>query len=243
MWGELVTPATIDSRIWPRTAAIAERLWSPRDVADVNDMYRRLAVTSVELERLGVQHIAEPDALWRRIAGTDQIGPLRALANVVEPVSLGQRMRLRRPTRLTPLEIPGDFVTPDARGGRVLSALLDTLLDDSAIARRVVLRDSLGAMLARWHAIAPAVASLSAHAPLLSDADSAAAALATASAIGQDALVYLDDGRNATQAWTTEKLAQLDSAATPHGLLRLSIVLPLRRLVLAAGGFATATGK
>ena len=56
MWSEWVSPETIDSRIWPRTAAIAERLWSPQNVNDVDDMYRRLAVIENQLEELGLTH-------------------------------------------------------------------------------------------------------------------------------------------------------------------------------------------
>jgi len=58
MWGEHVNQLSIDSRIWPRAAAIAERLWSPASVTDIDDMYRRLAVQSARLQSLGLTHIS-----------------------------------------------------------------------------------------------------------------------------------------------------------------------------------------
>src|ERR1700730_110966 len=82
MWGEWVSPETIDSRIWPRTAAIAERLWSPRNVTDIDDMYRRLAAVSLQLEELGLTHEKNKDMMLRRLARTNEIASLKTLASV-----------------------------------------------------------------------------------------------------------------------------------------------------------------
>src|SRR5260370_30774809 len=50
MWTEWAPPETLDSRVWPRTAAIAERLWSPQEVTDVGSMYARLAELNWRLD-------------------------------------------------------------------------------------------------------------------------------------------------------------------------------------------------
>ena len=69
MWSEFVTPELLDRRVWPRMAAIAERFWSPQNVTDVADMYRRLDVVSRDLEWLGMTHVAEYEKMLHAAGG------------------------------------------------------------------------------------------------------------------------------------------------------------------------------
>ncbi len=82
-WAEWVTPENVDSHIWPRNAAIAERLWSPQDMTDVNSMYARMRAVSVQLDYLGLTHNSAREEMLQRMAGTGDVAAMRVLADVV----------------------------------------------------------------------------------------------------------------------------------------------------------------
>ena len=91
MWSELVTPQTIDSRIWPRTAAIAERFWSAKNVTDIDNMRKRLKVVNFQLEELGITHIKNRDVILRNISNHQNIEALKTLSKIYEPLKIYSR--------------------------------------------------------------------------------------------------------------------------------------------------------
>ena len=115
MWSELVTPTTIDSRIWPRTAAIAERLWSNENITDLASLRKRMNAISLQLEELGITHIRYKDVLLRNISNNQTNTALEDFSNICEPLKLYSRNSEGTEYKTySPLTLFADACTPDA---------------------------------------------------------------------------------------------------------------------------------
>ena len=135
MWAEYVSAETVDSRIWPRMAAIAERYWSSKDVTDVDSMYTRMAGVSRNLQWLGVQHRANFQPMLDRIAADRPNRPLRTLADAVEATGLGNgRGRGVQPryAQQTPLNRLVDAARPESELVRAMELAAKHMTPDDA---------------------------------------------------------------------------------------------------------------
>ncbi|MGD0130429.1 MAG: family 20 glycosylhydrolase, partial [Bryobacteraceae bacterium] len=210
MWGEFVSPENIDSRIWPRAAAVAERLWSPREVKDVPSMYRRLDQVSGELDRQGLTHRASFIPMLERLAAGESVGPLKTLAEVVEPATFGQRIRTHKYSQLTPLNRLVDVARPESDTAREFATMIDRM-------DRVQLRIWLN----RWR---------DNNVP----GEPASEVLRRVSGIGLEALGYLDRNQRPPDTWPAQQRAFLETLKKPVGELRIAIAPSIERLVSAA---------
>lgn len=130
-WTEYVTPEILDNRLWPRLGAIAERLWSPASVTDVDSMYRRLAVLSRNLEWLGIEHRTSSQRMLGRIEGDDMPPKLlETLAEVVEPVKEYEREKTQVYDVEAPLNHLVDAVPPESDQARQVEILAQRAIHD-----------------------------------------------------------------------------------------------------------------
>jgi len=231
MWAEWVSAETIDSRIWPRTAAIAERLWSPREVNNVDDMYRRLANIEWRLEELGLTHRRNQEMMLRRLAAGRDISAHQTLVSIIEPVKEYRRYKERRQTMLSPLTGLIDAARPDAPAAREFNKAVDE------IAAGVKVRENLArirAMVNEWRAAEEELQATVDNSPALAEAKQLAVNLASLNRVLLESLDSLARGSRRNAEWRAEKMKALDEIAKPAAALEFALVTHARKLVEAA---------
>jgi len=237
MWSEYVTAETVDSRIWPRLAAIAERLWSQRDRTDIESMYTRLETVSRTLAWTGVLHRSAQGPMLDRLAGGPAPDALRVLAGVSEALGIEGRRNLQQNASLAPLNRFADAVLPESEPVRALELTVKHLSSNPAVI------PELGATLTEWAANEVRLKSLAEHNFLLADLLPLAANLAATGKIGLQALELLEAGRPAPSGWVVAQNRELDRLEQPVSQVHLAAVRVVRLLVAAVPAPAAAATR
>ena len=240
MWSEFVDAENIDSRIWPRNAAIAERLWSAAEVNDVASMYARMNYVSERLELRGLTHRTYQDAMLQRMAGgatPEEYAALQVLAQTLEPVKdyLREELSIHHATSRTPLNRLVDTVYPESEVARRFSARVGEFVAGSCkdSAEAAELRRQLG----RWAENDAKLQALQARSFLVKDAAPASAALAQSAELGLGALERITQGVALADEVKQQQIAALNGyeVQADQVLLTIPVVDAIQKLVAAAG--------
>ena len=237
MWGEFITDDNIDSRIWPRAAAISERLWSASEVHDDNSMYIRLSAVSRYLEQLGLRHRSNMSLMLSRMAGDDNVAALLTLADVAEPASLQIREREAQQaggiqTIDTPLNRVVDAVFPESEVARRFSEMVDQFVGSNF--KDATAKSDIHVLLLGWRDNDNELRPLLQNSFLLKELLPVSQTLSSLAGVGLQALDYIDKGEPGSDSWHKEQMAIFQQTEKPAADLFLAVAPAVQKLVEAS---------
>ena len=227
MWTEHVSAETFDSRVWPRSAAIAERLWSPATVRDVDDMYRRLDIISLQLEWVGSTHLKNKEMMLRRIAGVENIQALENVVDFIEPLKGYKRNAANNFTKYSPYSLLVDIAVPDPSPLRAFNKLVDSLIQQPT----AIQIKSLYRQLNFWKSNHQLVLAMAINKPLLTTLLKHSASLNIISNYTIEFLEMKERHQNPSQQWMKQYVQILNESVKPSGYCELLIGESLKKMV------------
>jgi hexosaminidase len=126
MWSEVVDGEVFEGRVWPRTLAIAERLWTNPVTVDLDEFYTRLFAAENYLEKTGLHLNVSKNAVMKAHL------PAEKFLNLLTPIKGYKRLM-------------GDMTIPTEQRDKAYRNLRDVLRPDSkeAFAFRMQVKEFL----------------------------------------------------------------------------------------------------
>lgn len=225
VWTENIDMQNLDSANWPRTAAIAERLWSPANVVDVDSMYRRLQDVSQQLQWLGLTHRDASPMMLQRLAGDARPASLVHLDEVLEPINCDIRRRLHHYTYLTPLNRLVDASPPESDVAREFNDMASNWSANETTLRQ---------QLTTWRDNRTDVLPLLQSSALLEEAVPLSDEVTAVATAALEALDYLDRRASPPSDWTNRQRSLMRDAMQPRAELLIAITPGVSKLIDAA---------
>jgi hexosaminidase len=249
LWGELVSEAVLDIRLWTRMPAIAERLWSDAGVTDADIMYVRLDASRQRLAQAGGLDLDAARARLFQSFGmsADEYQAIVPLLDTLEPVKwyarlLGKEAMLARVAGIesdaerpygttTPLNRVVDYLPPESLWSRALDRTVDVLLADPT---RHDLCDELARSAVRWRTQRALLREIAHRAPALTEIEPLAEALGQLSQVLLRCLAAFPVGMPAAERDQLD--ADLIGLSAPHAEIVIAVTPAIQRLLHACTG-------
>ena len=230
MWAEDVTPETVDSRIWPRTAAIAERFWSLSNVRNVEDMYRRINIINFQLEELGITSIKNQGMMLRRLTNNKDVTALKTFIDVVEPLKIYERHGQGVVyTQQSPYTRVVDAAFPESETARLFNKLLDNFIMNKNKSDA----DKIIKQLSIWTENHKKLVKTIEESPILKEIEPASLNLSKISQTGLEAVELILSGNTADNDWITKNKIILNDAKKSYGQIEITIIPGIEKLINA----------